>query len=83
MQVYEFVANPENLPKWATGLGTEVHRKGEAWEVIALHGSMGLRFTPHNDFGVRDPWGHKWMFGPEVEKVSPEEKQRRYDTIFK
>jgi hypothetical protein len=53
-RVYEFVANPENLPKWAVGLGTEVRRKGAAWEVTTLQGSMGLRFAPHNELGVLD-----------------------------
>lgn len=32
---------------------------------------------------VRDPWGHEWMFGHEIEKVSHEEMQRRYDAMFK
>ena len=31
---------------------------------------------------VRDPFGHTWMLGHEIEKVSPEEMQRRYDAMF-
>ena len=31
---------------------------------------------------VRDPWGHEWMFGQEIEKVSHAEMQRRYDALF-
>ena len=53
-QVYEYVANPENLPKWAAGLGTDVHRAGEHWEVTTLQGIMTLRFAPHNELGVLD-----------------------------
>lgn len=31
---------------------------------------------------VRDPFGHEWLIGHEIEKVSPEEMQRRYDAMF-
>jgi len=31
---------------------------------------------------VRDPFGHEWMFGHSIEKVSVEEMQRRYDAMF-
>jgi uncharacterized glyoxalase superfamily protein PhnB len=32
---------------------------------------------------VRDPFGHEWLLGHEIEKVSPEEMQRRYDELMK
>jgi uncharacterized glyoxalase superfamily protein PhnB/DNA-binding winged helix-turn-helix (wHTH) protein len=31
---------------------------------------------------VRDPFGHEWSIGHEVEKVSPEEMQRRYTELL-
>ena len=31
---------------------------------------------------VRDPFGHTWLLGHEIEKVSAEEMQRRYDAMF-
>ena len=31
---------------------------------------------------VRDPFGHEWLFGHEIEKVTPEEMQRRYTAMF-
>jgi PhnB protein len=31
---------------------------------------------------VRDPFGHEWSIGHEVEKVTPEEMQRRYTKLF-
>jgi hypothetical protein len=52
--VYVFTSNPENLPRWATGLGQGVKRAGEHWEVITEQGTVGLRFTPHNAYGVLD-----------------------------
>jgi uncharacterized membrane protein len=30
-QVYEFISNPENLPKWAAGLSDSIRKEGEDW----------------------------------------------------
>lgn len=32
---------------------------------------------------VRDPFGHEWNIGHEIEKVTPQEMQRRYDEMMK
>lgn len=53
-RVYEFVANPENLPKWAAGLGRSVRREGSEWIVETPHGPMRIRFADRNEFGVLD-----------------------------
>ena len=37
-EVYEFVANPINLPQWAQGLGTGVERAGGEWLVETAGG---------------------------------------------
>ena len=31
---------------------------------------------------VRDPFGHVWMIGHDIEEVSVDEMQRRYDAMF-
>ena len=31
---------------------------------------------------VRDPFGHEWMLGHNIEEVSPEEMQRRYTKMM-
>ncbi|HEX7915029.1 VOC family protein [Rudaea sp.] len=31
---------------------------------------------------VRDPFGHRWNIGHEIEKLTPEEMQRRYTALF-
>lgn len=31
---------------------------------------------------VRDPFGHEWMLGHNIEDVTPEEMQRRYDALM-
>jgi PhnB protein len=32
---------------------------------------------------VRDPFGHRWNIGHNIEEVSPSEMQRRYDELMK
>jgi PhnB protein len=32
---------------------------------------------------LRDPFGHEWMIGHSIEKVTPEEMQRRYNAMMK
>ena len=31
---------------------------------------------------LRDPFGHTWLIGHEIEKVAPDEMQRRYTAMF-
>jgi uncharacterized protein YndB with AHSA1/START domain len=53
--VYEFVANPDNLPAWAAGLATaEVVRDGDALLVDSPMGRVVVRFVAPNTLGVLD-----------------------------
>jgi uncharacterized protein YndB with AHSA1/START domain len=53
--VYDFVADPLNLPRWAAGLaGAEVEHDGKHWFTDSPMGRVQFRFVPHNDFGVLD-----------------------------
>ncbi len=51
---YEFVTNPENLPKWAHGLARWVRKQGSDWIVDTPQGPMKIRFADANRFGVMD-----------------------------
>jgi hypothetical protein len=53
-KVYEFVTNPENLPRWAQGLGQSVRKQGADWMVDTPQGPMKIRFADQNVFGVMD-----------------------------
>ena len=53
-EVYDFAADPANLPKWAGGLGAGVERSGDGWIVQSPQGPARLRFAPRNAFGVLD-----------------------------
>jgi len=52
--VYDFVSKPENLPRWAGGLGRSITQKGDDWIVDAPQGSVKFKFAEKNDFGVLD-----------------------------
>lgn len=54
-EVYDFVADPANLPRWAAGLAQgEVRRSGDALVAASPMGEVVVRFVPRNDFGVVD-----------------------------
>lgn len=67
-KVYGFVSNPENLPKWATGLSKSVRKSNADWIVETPQGPMKVRFVEKNDFGVLD---HYVSPGPGVEVYVP------------
>lgn len=53
-EVYGFVSNPENLPKWAKALCRSVRESNGDWIVETPQGGMKIRFADLNDFGVLD-----------------------------
>ena len=50
----EFLANPENWNQWAHGLGKSIRRSQGRWIADEQDGSIEVRFTPKNKFGVVD-----------------------------
>lgn len=53
-KVYEFVSNPENLPRWAAGLCKSVRKSDSGWIAETPQGPMQIRFVGKNDLGVLD-----------------------------
>jgi hypothetical protein len=66
--VYRFVSTPQNLPRWAAGLGRSVQRSGSGWLVETRDGPMRLRFVEPNALGVLD---HYVTVAPGVEVFAP------------
>jgi hypothetical protein len=52
--VYQFVVNPENLPRWATSFCLSARRDGGDWIVETSRGPIRFHFGPPNDLGVLD-----------------------------
>lgn len=67
-KVYDFVSNPENLPKWANGLGSSVTKTAAGWLVETPQGPVTVRFAEKNGFGVLD---HYVTVAPGVEVYVP------------
>jgi uncharacterized protein YndB with AHSA1/START domain len=54
-EVYAFLADPENFPKWASGLGHSFrHVGGMEWLAETPTGAMRVRFSERNRYGVLD-----------------------------
>lgn len=54
-EVYDFAADPMNLPRWAAGLaGSKVERNRDQWFTESPMGRVTFTFTPRNEFGVLD-----------------------------
>lgn len=54
VEVYDFVSNPENLPRWATGLGGSVKKVDGEWIADSPMGKVKIKFAEKNKFGVLD-----------------------------
>jgi uncharacterized protein YndB with AHSA1/START domain len=52
--VYAFVVNPENLPRWAKGLSGSIREIDGEWVADSPMGKVKVRFAPRNPFGVLD-----------------------------
>jgi hypothetical protein len=53
-EVYEFAANPENLPLWAKGLSGSIEKVDGDWIANAPMGKVKVRFVERNALGVLD-----------------------------
>jgi len=53
-EVYEFAANPENLPRWAKGLSGSIQEVNGEWVADSPMGKVRVRFERRNELGVLD-----------------------------
>lgn len=54
-EVYDFAADPRNLPRWAAGLArAEVKKEGDHWLMESPMGKVKVRFAKRNSLGVLD-----------------------------
>jgi len=72
-------------------LGASIHLHvddADAWIARAvaagavLEGAISDQFYGERSGRVRDPFGHQWLLGHEIEQVPHAEMQRRYTALF-
>lgn len=78
-------------PNGGSVLGASIHLHVDDCDALAAHAvacGATLEAAPADQFygerscKVRDPFGHQWLLGHEIEKVSVAEMQRRYDVLM-
>lgn len=52
--VFNYVRNPENLPRWATSFCRSAHRLAGEWMIDTISGPAMIRFLADNPLGVLD-----------------------------
>lgn len=53
-EVYEFASNPENLPKWASGLSGSIKSANGDWIAESPMGRIKIKFAGKNKSGILD-----------------------------
>ena len=53
-RVVNFLADAQNLPRWAIGFARSVRRDGDRWFVVTGSGEMGIRIVADEKLGVVD-----------------------------
>ena len=71
MSIHLHVDDADEVIRRAVAAGAEVLRQPQD------------QFYGERSGTVRDPFGHEWNVGHEIEKVTPDEMQRRYDELMK
>jgi hypothetical protein len=53
-EVFAFLAQPENLPRWAVGFARSIRREGDDWMVQTAQGEMPIRVVADAARGTID-----------------------------
>ena len=81
------LVGPETIGRSSSSVHLDV---ADADALIAKAKAAGAKVTrePQDQFygersgAIRDPFGHEWLIGHELEALSPAEMQRRYDELM-
>jgi hypothetical protein len=52
--LFAFLADPDNLPKWAVGFCRAIRRDGDRWVVQTPQGEVAVRYVTHPGLGIID-----------------------------
>ena len=80
-----------HAPRGDEDIGCSLHlhvNNADAVAAKAVAAGARMLMPPADQFygergcRIRDPFGHTWLIGHEIEKITPEEMQRRYTAMF-
>ena len=66
-EVYEYLADPANFPKWSVFI-KEIRQEGSEWIATTPESTVRMRFTPRNEFRVLD---HTVTVSPHLQVYVP------------
>jgi uncharacterized glyoxalase superfamily protein PhnB len=80
-----------HAPRESAATGTAIHLHVDDVDILtkqaAAAGATVLMEPTDQFYGersarLRDPFGHEWLLGHQIEEVAPEEMQRRFEAMF-
>lgn len=85
-EVYEYLADPVNFPKWSVFI-KEIRKEGNEWIATTPESTVRIRFTPRNEFRILD---HYVTVSPQLQVyvpmrvlASPENDSEVIFTVFR
>lgn len=66
-EAFAFLADPQNLPRWAVGFARGVRREGDDWIVQTAQGEVPVRYVVDSERGTID---FHMSVAPDVEVVA-------------
>ena len=66
-EVYEYLADPTNFPKWSVFI-KEIRMEGSEWIATTPESTVRIRFTPRNEFRILD---HYVTVSPQIQVYVP------------
>jgi hypothetical protein len=66
-EVFWFLADPENLPRWAVGFARSIRREDDTWIVTTAQGDLPVRLVSDQESGTID---FHMTPGPGIEVVA-------------
>jgi uncharacterized glyoxalase superfamily protein PhnB len=81
------IMGPQRIGGTSVSIHLHVDHADETIERAVAAGAEMLRKPEDHFYGersgtVRDPFGHEWLIGHNIEEVTPEEMQRRYTAMM-
>jgi PhnB protein len=81
------IRGPHSIGGTSVSIHIHVNDVDRLYEQAIAAGATAVRPLENHFYGersgtVRDPFGHEWLLGGQIEELTPEEMQRRYTALF-